>query len=109
MKTKTTIELLSEQIASGMKLGSLNEAVDSVTKFAVVLSGGSIGEKNIRNVRDLTGIKVPDGENIFEEYADAQAKMKRMNKLLTPGEKKYYKLRYIVAASKDSVFTGKNK
>jgi hypothetical protein len=35
-------------------------------------------------------------KDVFSDKEEAKAKAKRMNKLLSPGEKKYYKMRYIV-------------
>ena len=55
-------------------------------------------EKNrVSKVRDLAGDKVFDEDNLFSDKQEAKAKQKRMNKLLSPGEKSYYGLAYKVA------------
>jgi len=51
------------------------------------LQGGSIGDN-----RD----KSPIGGEKFPTRALAQEKAKRMTKALSPGEKKYYKMKYTV-------------
>lgn len=80
---------------------------DEGQQYAVVLKGGSIGEKTIRGVRDLKGNKVSDYEKLYDDIIDAKANAKDRNKRLSLGEKKYYGLIYIVAKVKDGVFTGK--
>jgi len=54
-------------------------------QFGVYLQGGSIGDN-----RD----KSPIGGEKFPTRALAQEKAKRMTKALSPGEKKYYKMKY---------------
>ena len=73
-------------------------------KYAVVLLGGSIGEKRISSLKHLTNEKVMDKE-LFS-LDKAQEKAKRMNKLLSPGEKKYYGLKYVVAEVDNGKYTG---
>lgn len=77
-------------------------------KFSVVLKGGSIGGKpSIKSPSDLKGQKVQDLNSLFDDKAEAQKKAKRMNKLLSPGEKKYYSLKYIIAQVQDGKWNGK--
>jgi hypothetical protein len=76
-------------------------------EYAVALKGGSIGEKNIRSARDLKGMEVKDTASVEKSKADAKETAKRRNKMLSPGEKKYYGLRYIVVQIKDGKYTGK--
>jgi len=88
----------------------LNEAEKILANsWAVVLKGGLIGEKSIRNVRALKGLPVVDTKHTYQTYEEAVNYKKQMNKLLSPGEKKYYGLLYIVAGIKDGIFTGKGK
>jgi len=62
-----------------------DEAVERASeKWGVFLKGGSIGTRNNSTGKDIEPMS----------KADAQAKAKRMNKQLSPGEKKYYKMRY---------------
>jgi len=77
------------------------------TKYTVVLLGGSIGEKPIRSVRELKGKEVINKEKVFDTPEEAKKYAKQMNKYLSPGEKKYYGLKYVVAEIKDGIFTGK--
>ena len=100
--TKTQLrQIIREEIQK------LNEDEDK--KYAVVLKGGSIGEKNIRNLRDLKGQPVLDTKHIYDTYEKAMSNRKIMNKYLSPGEKKYYGLLYIVAGIVNGKFTGKGK
>ena len=80
----------------------INEAGDG--KYAVVLLGGSIGEKRISKIQQLTNKDIMDKE-LFS-LDKAQEKAKRMNKLLSPGEKKYYGLKYVVAEVENGKYTG---
>lgn len=75
--------------------------------WAVMRVGGSIGEKTIRSVRDLKGEKVDPKEKTYTDKQTAKDTVKRMNKLLSPGEKKYYGIRYITAEIQAGKFTGK--
>ncbi len=73
-------------------------------KYAVVLLGGSIGEKRISSLKHLTNQKVMD-EELFS-LDKAKEKAKRMNAYLSPGEKKYYRLKYVVAEVENGKYTG---
>ena len=81
----------------------INEGKDNM--YSVVLLGGSIGEKRISKLQHLTGEKVMD-EKLFS-LDKAKEKAIRMNKLLSPGEKKYYGLKYVVAEVENGKYTGK--
>lgn len=82
----------------------INEGED--VKYAKVLLGGSIGEKPITDIRQLKGEKAL-GAVLLSSKEEALASAKRSNKSLSPGEKKFYKLKWIVAEVKDGFFTGK--
>jgi hypothetical protein len=86
--------------------GQINENesnVNEAEQYAVVLTGGSIGDKpRPRDARGYVGMDASGEELLTKEKASE--KVKRMNKDLSPGEKKYYKLRYIVVPVKDNKF-----
>jgi hypothetical protein len=63
--------------------------------YQVILTGGSIAEQQARK-------NTPRPTNTFSTKADAAVKAKRLNKLLSPGEKEYYGLRYKVVEMDDS-------
>ena len=71
--------------------------------YAVVLTGGSIGDKP--RPRDARGYVGNDAstEELFTNK-EAKEKAKRMNKILTPGEKKHYGLKYVVVPVKNNKF-----
>ena len=60
-------------------------------KNKVYLRGGSIGEQARRKEAGNVPVHVAETEADAKEYA------KRMNKILSPGEKKYYGLKYYTA------------
>ena len=63
---------------------------DVKKQWAVVLKGGSIGSGKGWNI---------DGMSIrysFDSEAKAKDQAKRSNKRLSPGERKYYGMRYLV-------------
>lgn len=70
------------------------ENVVKEEKYVVMQKGGSIGSKH--------GVVAS-----FDNKKEATEKAKRMNKLLSPGEKKYYKIRYIVKTIKESLIKRK--
>ena len=76
-------------------------------QYATALKGGSIGEKNIHSARDLKGMSVKGNASVKNSKAESKEDAKRKNKALSPGEKKYYGLRYIVVQVKDGKYTGK--
>lgn len=83
------------------------EATDDGFQYATALKGGSIGEKNIHSARDLKGMPVKGNTSVKSTREEAKEEAKRRNKMLSPGEKKYYGLKYIVVQVKDSKYTGK--
>ena len=87
----------------------LKEDENQKITFVVVLKGGSIGEKTIRDLRSLKNTKLNKSifKDIFSTKDEAKLKAKSLNKQLSPGEKKYYGMKYIVAAVENNVFTGK--
>lgn len=86
---------------------SLDEKLSLVGDvFDVVMLGGSIGEKPIRSLSQLKGQDVISRE-IFVDKEEAKAYAKRRNKMLSPGEKKYYRIKYVVAAVSNGKYTGK--
>ena len=101
LKKSELRQLIREEIAKDKK-------EDKVT-YSAVLQGGSIGEKRINNVSQLKGEKVIDTGVTYDNIADAKARAKSLNKLITPGEKNYYGLKYVVAAAINGIYTGKSK
>ncbi len=75
-------------------------------EYGLVMLGGSIGEKPIRSVAELKGKTVVDPK-VFPSIEKAKENAKRMNGYLSPGEKKYYGLKYVVAEIEDGKYTGK--
>jgi len=59
-------------------------------KYGVYMSGGSIGR----------GKNNYEPSSIHDSQEEAKTKTKRMNENLSPGEKKYYKIKYTVRAIK---------
>lgn len=92
-----------------MKFGKYlaeKEILNEAESYAVIRLGGSIGGKSIRSLRDVKGNPVDKKEQLFSK-ADAKAKAKRLNKSLSPGEKKYYGIKYVTAEVQNKKFTGK--
>ena len=76
-----------------VKEPAINESAD--TEYAVMLTGGSIGDKpRPRDAKGYVGLSIGD-EEVYT-LDKAKEKAKRMNKALSPGEKSYYKLKYVV-------------
>lgn len=94
-------EVYTENKIKSMRI--IKEANDN--QFAVVLIGGSIGEKRVSRLNQLAGMKIMDSD-LFS-INQAKEKANRMNKLLSPGEKKYYGLKYVVAEVENGKYTGK--
>jgi len=91
-----------------VKIAKLVLSQEDDIQYAAVMLGGSIGQKNIRSKRELKGIPVADLNSVFSELSEAKAKASRMNRdVLTPGEKNYYGLKYVVAEVLDGKYTGK--
>jgi len=76
-------------------------------KYVNVLLGGNIGGEVIHSVKILKDKIIDKDETIFDTKDDAKTKTKHLNKLLSPGEKRYYGLKYVVAEIQDNKFTGK--
>lgn len=74
--------------------------------YDVVMLGGSIGSKSIRKLSHLSGEEAM-GKKVYVDRDEAKAAVKRFNKMLSPGEKKHYGLKYVVAEVKDGKYTGK--
>lgn len=55
-------------------------------KFSIVMTSVGLGSKTTE----------PSKNSMFDNKEDAKAKAKRLNALLTVGEKKYYKCRFKV-------------
>ena len=72
--------------------------------YAVMLIGGSIGDKpRPRDAKGYAGMDV-DKDEWLTDLNNAKAKAKRMNTNLSPGEKSHYGLKYIVVPVKDGKF-----
>ena len=76
-------------------------------QYATALKGGSIGERKISSARDLKGQPVKGNTSVKSTKEEAKEEAKRRNKMLSPGEKSYYGLRYIVVQVQDGKYTGK--
>jgi hypothetical protein len=97
------VKLFEAFINEAMNPSVAETAVNEAEQYAVVLTGGSIGDKpRPRDARGYVGMDASNEELLTKEKASE--KVKRMNKDLSPGEKKYYKLRYIVVPVKDNKF-----
>ena len=73
---------------------SEEDKLDLKKSYGVFLRGGSIGSGKGQYIDIKTGAKLVatyDGESEAKGYAQ------RSNKRLSPGEKKYYKMKYTVA------------
>ncbi len=85
---------------------SLNEAKEHVEAdgYAVMLTGGSIGDTpRPRDAKGYAGQDVAASEDVMS-FEQAEEKVKRMNKMLSPGEKQYYKLKYVLVPVKNKKF-----
>jgi hypothetical protein len=81
----------------------LKESLKESVEYAVVLTGGSIGDKpRPRDARGYVGMDASGEELLTKEKANERAK--RMNKDLSPGEKKFYKLKFIVVPVSNNKF-----
>lgn len=78
-----------------------------IESFTIVMLGGSIGGSTIRSLRELKGKDIIDPDYEFSDRQTASDKAKRLNKILSPGEKKYYGIKYKVASLINKKFTGK--
>jgi hypothetical protein len=76
-------------------------------QYACVLLGGSIGNKSISNIKSLKDEEVMDLDRLFDSKEKAKEKVDRMNKILSPGEKKYYGMEYVIAEVINNKYTGK--
>ncbi len=89
----------------------LKESITENSTFSgyeVLLIGGGIGERRPKSVKQLKGLPFNETNTsmLFLDYTEALVKAKRMNKLLSPGEKKYYGLKWVIAEIADGVYTG---
>ena len=85
-------KLIKEALTPDFLKESVNEAT---AEYAVMLTGGSIGDKpRPRDAKGYVGLSIGD-EEVYT-LDKAKEKAKRMNKTLSPGEKSYYKLKYVV-------------
>jgi hypothetical protein len=85
-----------------------NILFEAKTMYDVVRIGGSIGEKTLHSKRELKGVRCKSKDT--EMYTDinlAKEMVKRLNKILSPGEKKYYGIKYVVAEVINGKYTGK--
>lgn len=75
---------------------NLNESsdIDKSMQFGVISQGGSIGQSSENYYPQFKGILTKTYNNL----EDAKAHAKRFNSYLSPGEKKYYKMRYVAVA-----------
>ena len=82
----------------------LKESINEATDYAVMLIGGSIGDKpRPRDAKGYAGMDV-DKDEWLMDLNSAKAKAKRMNANLSPGEKSHYGLKYVIVPVKDGKF-----
>jgi len=75
--------------------------------YTVIQLGGSIGSKSIRDKKQLKNKKYEgDASKLFSIEQEALNKATRLNKSLSPGEKQFYKIKYVVAEIIDGKYTG---
>ena len=70
-----------------------DDGPDTDKSWGVFLRGGSIGDSGGTTLPESGGIVL---KSTFDSQDDAKAYAKRRNKRLSPGEKQYYKMRYLV-------------
>ena len=66
---------------------------DTDKSYGVFFRGGSIGDSGGVTLPEQGGIIL---KSTFDNQDDAKAYAKRRNKRLSSGEKKYYRMRYLV-------------
>lgn len=71
------------------------EILEETEQYIVKMVGGSVGTKNPSNAKGYKGYKLTDEDTLMSQEK-AKEKAKRMNKNLSPGEKKYYGIKYVV-------------
>lgn len=81
----------------------INEASDVF--YTKVLLGGSIGSNSIKSVSELKGISFTTGQK-FKTSDICEDSCKISNKNLSPGEKKYYNLKWVCAEVINGKYTG---
>ena len=80
------------------------EFIAEATDYAVMLTGGSVGDKSRpRDAKGYVGMDVDKAEWLMS-LDNAKEKAKRMNANLSPGEKKHYGLKYVVVPAKGGKF-----
>jgi hypothetical protein len=84
----------------------LSEGVPTL-QYDVVQTGGSVGEKAVRNIKELKGSHPKHLSTVHNDIEAAKRSVKRMNKMLSPGEKKYYGIRYKLAVIENGKYTGR--
>ena len=70
---------------------SERDELDLKKSYGVFLRGGSIGSGKGQYIDVKTGAKLV---YTYDSESEAKDRAKRNNKRLSPGEKKYYKMRY---------------
>ena len=74
----------------------IREVLEDIdVQYDVVRLGGSIGDATVSRVGHLKGEPVPKDRELFSNIEDAKKKAKQMNSLVSPGEKKFYKIKYL--------------
>jgi hypothetical protein len=80
------------------------EFIAEATDYAVMLTGGSVGDKSRpRDAKGYVGMDVDKAEWLMS-LDNAKEKAKRMNANLSPGEKKHYGLKYVIVPAKAGKF-----
>ena len=92
MKDLLTTIFESEETYEITPEDAQREELPEDSRWCLIQTGGSIGEDRFMTHRyGSKKCKLIDG-NLTEE--EAKDKAKRWNKMLTPGEKKYYRIKY---------------
>ena len=86
--TKSKLKEMVKEVLSEEDKLDLNKA------YGVFLRGGSIGSGKGQYIDIKTGAKLL---YTFDSSTDASVRAKRSNSRLSPGEKKYYRMKYTVA------------
>lgn len=102
MNKKTTKDNLIEVAQAYMKM--LQER--NKKQYTIVLLGGSIEDKNVTSIGQLRGVAIKNDTKLFDDRKEAQNVAKRRNRILSPGDKKYYGLKYVVAEVINGKYTG---
>ncbi len=75
-----------------------------MTAYQVLLFGGSISENRPYSVVEIIGFEADPSVELRTDKEEARAKARRLNKLLSPGERAHYGLKYKVVNVVDGIY-----